>query len=609
VLAKERVTFSGLVVESGRPVDYGRVDPEAAREVFLHGALVAGTIATRGRFLEHNRALVEQITSLEDRARRRDIFAGDDALYAFYAARVPAEVHDTVSFEAWRRQAEASHADLLRATRGDLMREGAADLDPASFPDTWRAGDVELPLTYRFEPGHAADGVTVEVPLAALANLRPEPFEWLVPGYLPDKVEALLRALPKSQRKRFLPLAATADAFLDRREATKPSLEVALRDFLERRGGGRLDTEGVLFDAERLPDHLRMNFRVVGDDGAAVAEGRSLVALQERLGKRARQELHTLAGGSRWERTGIVAWDFGELPETVELAAGAGRIVAYPALADRGGSVDLVLAPSSNAARLMSAIGASRLVLLALPEQAKTAAKAVSKSLAMRAGTLPSCPFPTLSAGPIGPTGAARDVADELVVAATRSLLLDAGGGKSARRDGVPRSAGELAAVADAIRGRIWQETSDLAKTVESSLEKATAVERRLATVGSAAVRADVERQLRHLFFRGFVLFTPRRWLSRFPHYLRGIELRLDKAAHDADRDARRLAELTPFWDRFAEAVARRDPAEVESAPWMEYRFALEEYRLSLFAQEVKTAMPVSAKRLEAMWRELGGRS
>ena len=212
------------------------IDPDVAREVFLRGGLVEGTIRTRGRFLEHNRALVEQITALEDRARRRDIFAGDEALYAFYEQRVPAGVHDTATFESWRRDAEAAQPDLLHATRSDLVREGAADLDPASFPDTWRAGDVELPLQYRFEPGHAADGVTVEVPLAALANLRPEPFEWLVPGYLPEKVNALLRALPKSQRKRFLPLAATADAFLDRREATKPSLEVALRDFLERRG-------------------------------------------------------------------------------------------------------------------------------------------------------------------------------------------------------------------------------------------------------------------------------------------------------------------------------------------------------------------------------------
>jgi ATP-dependent helicase HrpA len=606
VLAKERVTLAGLTIEAGRPVDFGRIDRTVAHEVFLRGALVEGTIRTRGRFLEHNRALVEEITGLEDRARRRDIFAGDEALYAFYALRVPAEVYDTATFEVWRRKAEAARPDLLQASRGDLVREGAGDLDPASFPDIWRTGDVELPLTYRFEPGDAADGVTVEVPLAALANLRPEPFEWIVPGYLPEKVEALLRALPKSQRKRFLPLAATADAFLDRREATRPSLRIALRDFLERRGGTRLDTEEPLFDEDRLPHHLRMNFRVVGDDGATVAEGRSLVAIQERLGKRARQELHTLAGGSRWERAGITTWDFGELPETVELAAGAGRIAAYPALADRGGSVDLVLAPSPEAARLTTAIGASRLVLLALPEQAKVAAKAVSKALVMRAGTLPPNPFPTLSAAPIGPTAAARDVADEVVVAATRALLVDAIKGKNASAGG-PRSAAELAAVADAIRGRIWQEASEVGKLTESSLEKAAAIEPRLATMSSVALRTDVERQLRHLFFRGFVLFTPRRWLSRFPHYLRGIELRLDKAAHDADRDARRLAELAPFWDRFLESVGRRDPAEVESDSWIDYRFALEEFRLSLFAQEVKTAMPVSAKRLEAMWRELVG--
>jgi ATP-dependent helicase HrpA len=157
----------------------------------------------------------------------------------------------------------------------------------------------------------------------------------------------------------------------------------------------------------------------------------------------------------------------------------------------------------------------------------------------------------------------------------------------------------------DAIRGRIWQETSELAKLAESLLEKSSAIDRRLTTVKAAAVRSDVERQLRHLFFRGFVLFTPKRWLPRLQHYLRGIELRLDKAVHDADRDARRLAELAPSWDRFLETVARRDPAEVESGPWIDYRFALEEYRLSLFAQEVKTAMPVSAKRLEAMRQAL----
>jgi ATP-dependent helicase HrpA len=271
--------------------------------------------------------------------------------------------------------------------------------------------------------------------------------------------------------------------------------------------------------------------------------------------------------------------------------------------------VDLVLAPSQQAARVLSALGASRLALLALPEQAKVATKAISKGFVLRAGTLSTAPFPTLTAAPVGPTGAARDPADEVVLAATRALLSEAVLNRAgdARRDGIPRSATDLAAALDAIRGRIWQEASELAKLAESLLEKSSAIERRLATVKTATVRADVERQLRHLFFRGFVLFTPKRWLPRLPHYLRGIELRLDKAAHDADRDARRLAELEPVWDRFLETVARRDPAEVESDPWIDYRFALEEYRLSLFAQEVKTAMPVSAKRLEAMWMALAG--
>ena len=357
VLAKERVTFSGLPVEAGRPVDYGAIDPVVAREVFLRGGLVEGTLRTRGRFLEHNRKLVEQIIALEDRARRRDIFAGEEALYAFYAERVPPEVHDTATFEAWRRQAEAAQPDLLHATRSDLVREGAVDLDPAVVPRHLARRRRRAPaVATDSSPATPPTASPSRFPLAALANLRPEPFEWLVPGYLPEKVNALLRALPKSQRKRFLPLAATADAFLDRREATKPSLEAraarlprAARPERESNGGESAVRRRT---PARLPAHElpRRRRRRRGGRRRPVACRAAGAPRQARAPGAADPRRRLAMGALRHRDVGLR-----RAARDRRARRRRGRIVAYPALADRGGSVDLVLAPSQQAASVLSA--------------------------------------------------------------------------------------------------------------------------------------------------------------------------------------------------------------------------------------------------------------
>ncbi len=585
VMAKESVSYSGLVLAAGRRVDFGPIDPTAAREIFLRSALTEGRLRKAEALLDHNRRLIVEIADLEDKARRRNIFVGEEALYRLYEQRVPSAVRDAPSFEAWRRR-EESATQLLRFTREDLVLEGAGELDSNDFPHTWRIGELELPLSYHFEPGSQEDGVSVEVPLALLGGLRPEPFEWLVPGYLSEKVLALVRTLPKRQRKSFLPLAETADAFLDLREARSPSLLASLQSFLERRGGFQLGPRP--FDEQRVPEYLRVRFVVVGDEGKPLGEGRDLSELQERLAAQTREEIATLSAGSPWERPALQAWDFGELPEAVEIVGGGSRLLAFPALIDRGESVDLGLSDTAERATLLSLVGVSRLLLLTLPEQDEVARKAMPTSLDMRLRVLPSCPFP----GSLAATE--RSPGSELVLAAARSLV-----------SLLPRTSSDFREIREILRGRLWQRASELAGLAESCLEGASLVAGRIASWQPGQTRTDIESQLQHLFFRGFLLYTPYRWLPRLRCYLHGLELRLDKASQDAHRDLQPLADLEPVWQPFLAAAKEHLEADSDREPWIDYRFRIEELRLSIFAQEVKTAMPVSTKRLSKLWGEL----
>ncbi|MEE2775946.1 MAG: ATP-dependent RNA helicase HrpA [Acidobacteriota bacterium] len=581
VEARERVTLGGLVLEPGRRIDYGQRQPERARSVFLDEALVGERLDSSAAFVSHNRSVLDEVERLEDRARRRGIYAGDGALRRFYDERLPEDVRDRRGLEKWLRNVKA---ESLHMSLEDITRTGHDALAAYDFPEVWPDGEHELELVYRFEPGHPNDGVTVRIPIPVLPALRSEPFEWIVPGYLPEKVEALLRTLPKSQRRRMLPLAEAVAAFLDQRQP-EPSLHTSLRRFAQHRAGTELGADP--FEPTRIPEHLLMRFEIVGTDGEVAGVGRDLGALRAELVDAAKAGLEEVAAPSGFGRKGLVAWNFGDLTQQLSVTSGGLDLPAYPALTAAAESVDLVLLSQADDAQRRTRLGVARLVLLALPEQTEVARRATSDELTLRYATLPAPPLA------ISAAGACATVADEIALAATMGLI-----------DEPPRDAETFSELTAALRGRVWQEAARLAEEIGALLAKLAELRPGVAELHPRS-RGDIDEQLLHLFFRGFVLSTPAPWRARLPHYLRGIELRIAKARDDRDRDLRRLDELEPTWRDFVEAARGRGQPDIEAAPWTDYRFRLEELRLSLFSQEVRTRGPVSLKRLEKARRAL----
>ncbi|HET6549067.1 MAG TPA: ATP-dependent RNA helicase HrpA, partial [Solirubrobacter sp.] len=361
VVATERVTLYGLPIVAGRTVAYGRIDPALSRELFIRRALVEGEWDTRHRFFAENRRLVEEVEALEERARRRDILVDDQALYDFYAARVPEDVVSGTHFDRWWRVERRARPDLLTFTRALLVNPAAAE-DVAGRPDTWRAGDFELRLSYRFEPGAAHDGVTVHVPLKLLPQLHSEGFEWLVPAFRSELVVALIRSLPKELRKRLVPVPDVAAKVLERLTPRRGPLLEALAAEIEAQRGVRIPAGA--WEESRLPSHLRMTFAVEDSDGNALAAGQDLDALRERVRPRLRAAL--AAATRKLERTGATSWVFGTIPKAVALPGTGQTVRAYPSLVDEGATVGLRALESPEAQALHMRVGTRRLLWLTI---------------------------------------------------------------------------------------------------------------------------------------------------------------------------------------------------------------------------------------------------
>jgi len=589
VMALERVSLGSLVLSADRRAPYDTVDPQRCREIFLADALVPGRLKTRGGFLRANQDLLAALETLEEKSRRRDIVVGENTLLRFYDDRVPAEVVDQKSFERWRSRAERRDPGILRMTRDELLRRAVEDVSAERFPDQWTVGEQPLDLHYRFEPGHPEDGISIRAPLAALSNLEPASFEWLVPGRLADKVMALLRLLPKALRKKLLPLADTRDAFLDHRGARRLSLHASLAEFVERRAGVRLPSE--VWTDDRLADDLRMNFQAIDEAGELLDQDRDLDALRRRLGDQTRRQLRELPVPTELDRRDIRAWDFGELPETVESSVQGMRVERFPSLLDRGDGVDLKLIDSADLAAVATRRGVARLLLLALPEQAKLAGRAADKSaLSLRWSELPESPWAAIEGCP-----EPRNGQQEILVATALRLV----------GNGAVRSAESFYERIDNSRGQFVEQGEELAERLTGLLEKRANLRRALGDSADRAMTDDIETQLNHLLFRGFLAGTPAAWIAHLPRYLQAIEVRLTKARENPEREKRRHAEYAPHWNRLLEQASSAHLVELISEPWIKLRFAHEELRVSIFAQELRTSMPISAKRIEKLWQKL----
>ena len=571
VVAYEKVTLYGVPVVDRRRVDYGRIDPALARELFIRHALVEGDWDTGHRFVHDNRALLAHVAELEHRARRRDILVDDGVLFDFFDARIGKQVLSAAHFDRWWKKFRREQPDLLTLTMADLIDPRAGGISEEDYPGAWRHGDADLPLTYRFEPGSETDGVTVQVPLALLDQVDRAGFDWQVPGLRRDLVIALIRSLPKPVRRAFVPVPEVADEVLSQVKPYAEPLRVALARALSQLGGAAVGPDE--FDPARVPAHLRMTVRVTGDDGATLAEGRDPAALRERLAPQAAAGL--AAAASHVERTGLRAWTVGTVPRQVELVRGGRPVTGYPALTDAGDRVDLRVFGTEAEQAWRMPRGVRRLLLLTCPSPVTY----VSDRLA------PDAKLVLLR----NPHGGVRALLDDCAACAADALV--------AERGGPPWDEAGFAALQRHVRATLNRATLGVVTEVLPVLKLAGELAQRLDASGGrlpAGAVADIRAQLAGLIRPGFIADVGWQRLPDLQRYLQAVARRLDRLPSAPERDRQAMAQVHEVQQEYARLRATRgDTPAVERLGWM-----IEELRVSLFAQQLGTAYPVSVPRL-----------
>ena len=565
-LALEKATLYGLPIVTDRTVNYGRVDPAAARELFITGALVEGDWDTRHEFFRRNQRLRDQAAGLEDRARRRGLVADDTAVFAFYDQRIPADVISARHFDTWWKQARAADPDLLTLTPADLAGPAADEVRADDYPGSWDG----LRLSYEFAPGQPADGVTVTIPVSSLAQASQDEFGWQVPGRRVELVTELIRSLPKDLRRLFVPAPDTARAVVAALGQPRGNLLDALSAELGRMAGVRIPRDA--WDESRLPAHLRMTFRVT-DSGRELANGKDLGELRQRLRPRLQELLTEAAGGMA--RTGLKSWTIGTLPRVVT----QGTVTAYPALVDAGDAVDVRVFGTQAEADAAMLGGTRRLLLLQVPSGLRSIADRLPnyRKLAMTRS-----PYPSVTA-----------LLDDCVACAAGQVITDAGG--------PARDAEGFARLAEQARSALPLATARVLDVVAQVLDAAAEVRTRLqrpAVPALEAAMADARQQFGALVYPGFVSDTG---LSRLPdlvRYLRAISRRLDTMSASPGRDAERMAAVHRVTGAYGQALAELPPGRRSAPDVRAVRWMTEELRVSLFAQVLGTPVPVSEKRI-----------
>jgi len=621
VVALERATLYGIVVYANKRVNYATLDAKGAREIFIREALVEGlredsfdaTWERKLPFLAHNRKVVRQVQELEHKARRQDVLVDDELIHAFYDQQLPSDVVGGSSLERWWRQELKRQPQLLQLTREELMRHEAAGITTDAFPKTLRLGGVDCAASYLHEPGDAKDGLTVTVPIYALNPVNEDRCEWLVPGMLHAKVLALCKTLHQRPRSRLVPLPDFAAEFCELAAFGDGGLIEALLKAVRERT--QLAVQRNDFKLEQLPPHHFMLLRVVDEHGRQLGAGRDIAALKAELGGQARTAFQALAalkgepgrasvpadarapGEPTPRARGVVAvtsplsvqaaavaysaWTFGELPELMELKKGAQVLVGFPALVDKATHVEIEVFDEPDAAALKHRAGFRRLVALQIREPLKYLEKNI--------------PDLTRMAALFMPLGTMEELREQLI-----AVSLDRAFGA----EPLPTDAAGFAARLEEGRARLNLIAAEVARLATAVLVEHAAALRKLKDARPPKdVADDIGAQLQRLVPKRFVLQTPWSALQHLPRYLKGVVMRLDKLRADPARDAARLAELRPLEQRWIKRLA--DLRGAPHARLDEYRWLLEELRVSLFAQELRTPQPVSSKRLDKAWAQI----
>lgn len=586
VVAFEQVTLYGLIVVGRRPVHFGPIDPPAARELFIREGLVRGEINSRAKCLAANRALLERLDELEAKARRRDILADEETLFDYYAARLPADVYQTATFDSWYRRESAKQPDLLLMREEDVLAREASEVTATQYPDTLRLGELILPLSYEFDPTHPRDGVTLRVPAPLLPQLPPQRLDWLVPGLLYDRCVALVRNLPKALRKNFVPVPDFVRAALDKIPFGEGSLHEALGRELQRMTGARIPDEAWPEAEAGLDPHLRMNLEVVDAQGKPLGEGRDLAEVTARFAQESQAAL-ALPTQKRQEQRPVEAKAFAEVAAKTQQQVAGLSMTVYPALVDEQGTVREGRFATQAEASYQHRRALQRLLLQQLTEQAK-----------FLRGKLPGLTELGLLHRELGRPEAL--VEDILLASLDAAILAD--------EAQLPRDGAGLASLAERRKAGLTEQAERIARLTLEILKLWHRLQKKFKgriDLAQAVALNDIKAQLASLVYPGFVRDTPLEWLKEYPRYLKAIEQRFDKLGGQVQRDRVWSGELAGLWEQYRARAAKHGQEGKRDANLELYRWMLEEYRVSLWAQQLGTRMPVSDKRLNKQWSQV----
>lgn len=585
VMATEKVTLFGLPIVAARQVNYSTIDPLLCRELFIRHALVEGDWQTRHAFFSANLKLRAEVEELEHKSRRRDILVDDETLFSFYDQRIPSEVISGRHFDNWWKNAAKQNADLLSFEKEMLIKDGANKVSALDYPNTWHQGNLKLRLTYQFEPGTDADGVTVHIPLPILNQVEDQGFEWQIPGIRRELVIALIKSLPKPVRRNFVPAPNYAEAFLGRVTALELPLLDALERELRRMTGVTVSRDD--WQWEQVPDHLKMTFRVVGEKHKTLLEGKNLTALKLQLKDKVQETLSAVADDGL-EQSNLHIWSFGKLPEFYEQKRGGYSMKAYPALVDEKDSVAIRLFDSEQEQQQAMWQGTRRLLLLNIPSPIKYLHEKLPNKAKL--GLY------------FNPYGRVLDLIDDCISCGIDKLIAEHGGPVWQEED--------FARLQEKVRAELNETVVGVAKQVEQILTAVFNINKRLkgrVDISLALALSDIKNQLGGLVYRGFVTNNGWKRLSDTLRYLQAIERRLEKLATDPHRDRAQMLRVEQVQQAWQQWLNKLPPKRQQDEEVKEVRWMIEELRVSLFAQQLGTPYPISDKRILQTIEQLSG--
>ena len=580
---KENTTLFGLPVFRGRSVDYASISPVRARLMFLEHALVRGEYRSKGSFQSHNKQLLEEVARLRDKARQSDLLADDEALLSFFEQRVPEDVVSGKTFELWREAAEAKQPELLCLKLEDVLTFEQGHL-PQHYPDALELHGVKVPVSYRFDPSADDDGITLSVPLPLLLQLDPGELDWTIPGWHEQKITALLGELPRALRRELGTISELAANVAAKLSPFQGPMLPALARVASAESGVELP-EGV-FRLDAVPPYMRLTCRVVGEGGRTIAQSRDVAELIAQHGGRAREALRRAAPPAQWERTGITSWDFGELPAFIVRRVLGAELRSYPALIDRGKSVDLSLLETERAAESATRLGVRRLFALAARSQLSVFAKQCPAPFALRAAFL----TPRVEVEAFRETFLARVVQEAFGCGEGAALPRNKAAFEAQFTVGTPRITSAFKALERAALAASAELQATL-RALESAAKHPSAT----------LARGEIRAQLEQLFTPDLLETVPLSRLEQIPRYLRATQARLTRAISDPRKDADKLAPFAPLWAAF---LARQSALSDRSAA-AALRWAFEELRVAIFAPELRPAAPVSVASLSQALSQL----